>query len=197
MRVVDLVQGSEEWLRWKKHRIGGTLASTLMGHPYESPETVWQSFNYDTPIDNKNAAMRHGNEYEAQARKALETHVEEQFTPICGALEDYDFVSVSLDGISNDGKIIAEIKCPFNPVMFFNQIKKIPYYYYSQVQHALLVTGAELCCFWSWYKGQHALHLIYPNNTFQTEMLAREFYFYSCFLRKETPDFGRFSKINI
>jgi len=195
LKTIDLAQRSPEWIAWKKHKIGSTSISILMGmNPYEDIEQMWFSFNSDEIFTHTNAAMQHGNDQEDTARAALEKHVGEKFTPVCGAHNEYDFISVSLDGITDDGKIIAEIKNPFTQHSFYNSLTKPSKMYYSQMQHQLLVSGAEIACFWSYFKGQHALHIIKPDIKFQEEILVRAKYFYDCFLRKEKPEFERFSE---
>ncbi len=198
MIEIPLIQGSEKWLTWKKHSLGSTSCSILMNlNRYETVKTLWHALNGNKISVKNEIEVEHGRNTEDDARIALEKHVGEKFTPKCGIHEEYAFISASLDGITEDGKIICEIKSPFNFHNFSNQLKKITPMYYAQIQHQLEVSKAELAIFWTYFEKNHGMHIIYPNKEFIHEMLYREKYFYSCYINKSEPDWKIFRTYEI
>lgn len=70
--------------------------------------------------------------------------------PLCLVHERLDWMRASLDGLSFDGSIVLEIKCPLN-LRDRNAAAqgRVPSHYYSQLQHQLEVSGAEEAHYWS------------------------------------------------
>jgi predicted phage-related endonuclease len=103
------------------------------------------------------------------------------FTPIVVESTTYPFISCSLDGISQCGKFICEIKCPNESTHEDAIIGHIPVYYNVQIQHALMVTGAQYCIYFS-YRPEHkiptAMVKIYPNQELISEILKKEIEFW-------------------
>lgn len=197
MIPISLEQGSLEWLQFRKGKITATMSATIMGlNPFENIKDTWIGF-IDPKIREKkddNAATKHGTQTEPIARKALEIHTNEVFTPICGIHKDYNFIAASFDGVSKDNKIIAEIKCPFTAVSFYRELDSVPEMYYCQIQHQLMVNEeAQFACFFAYHGGKHSLKIVYPNPDFQNIMLERELYFYGLFIKGEEPDFTKFN----
>ena len=121
--------------------------------------------------------MRRGHDLEAKARECLESQVNMKFRPIVIESLEHPFISCSLDGISDDGRVICEIKCP-NKNTHEEAIEgNIPVYYNIQIQHALMVSGADYCWYFS-YRPEHdtptALVKIQPNPELILEILAKE-----------------------
>jgi len=89
--------------------------------------------------------MKHGSDSEAAARTAYEALTGHIMEPV--VLVDGDY-SASLDGMTLGGELIVEIKCPFkgraSALWAEASEGRVPEHYAWQVQHQLMVSGAEL-----------------------------------------------------
>lgn len=151
MPVIELVQGSQEWLDYRKSKIMATDTPILLGsNPWKTKLELWEEklgFREPTPL---NDAMRRGQELEPIARELAEIELKMKFTPKVIESEEHLWLAASLDGISACGKIILEIKCPKEATHLQTIHQNIPEYYIDQMQHQLLVTSAETCFYCSY-----------------------------------------------
>jgi len=89
--------------------------------------------------------MQRGLELEPAARAAYEKLTGLVMEPLVLVEGDY---SASLDGITLEGDLVLEIKCPVkgraSPLWQAVQANELPEYYFWQVQHQLMVAGAAL-----------------------------------------------------
>jgi len=199
-KKIDLVQGTPEWLAWRKGEDGtaitATAASVLMGlYPYGTVFELWQEKICSVPLEYKtNAHTEHGSNTEEEARQEFIKATGLEMIPVCVESVDYPFLRASLDGINEEHKIGLEIKCP---VYFgsFNKHKKAPLdYYYAQVQHQLLVCSFSNWALYSYFKGQDVLHIIEKDAIFQEELLRRCELFRSSVISRTPPDLDLYRK---
>jgi predicted phage-related endonuclease len=91
-----------------------------------------------------NAAMARGTQLEPLARDAYETRTGHVAQPL--VLVDGEY-SASLDGMTFDGGLIVEIKCPMkgrNSTLWKSVAEgTVPEYYGWQIEHQLMVSGSE------------------------------------------------------
>jgi putative phage-type endonuclease len=139
---IDLEQGSSGWLKWRASGVGGSDAPTVMR------ENPWQSYaglfkkKLDGKIDTfQNSKMSEGHRLEDQARKAYIAITGNVVTPSCMESLCDEFLKASVDGISEDGACVVEIKCGAKTYDEVAETRKVPKHYYGQLQHILLVTG--------------------------------------------------------
>lgn len=121
-------------------------------NPWE-PKTPAALIEHKLGIKNvfENAAMRRGTHLEPQARLAYEQLTGNIVEPVVGVHDDLPIYSASLDGITFDGDVIAEIKCPFkgeDSNAYKKASKGDAGHYIWQIQHQLFVSGAKLCHFY-------------------------------------------------
>ena len=123
--------------------------------------------------------MQRGKDLEEQARESF--HVENpglNFTPCVVESSEYPFLGASLDGITDRGLFILEIKCPGKKGMQIAKNGEILPYYETQMRHQLIVTGAEMCYYYC-YDGKegHTIE-VYPDKAWEKEYLpkAEEFW---------------------
>jgi len=136
--VVDLAQGTDEWLAW---RIGGVTAYMLycLKKGIRLPDDL-----------SKNPHVRRGKDMEPKVRTAIQAALAETLgdalLPICAQIKDVPFIRASLDGISKNGEPV-EMKAPSQGVWdsVNNEGEKSEHYatYWPQVQHQMLVTGSS------------------------------------------------------
>src|SRR5512135_619929 len=142
MKTITLEQGSVAWLAYRRNKIGGSDAPSIMNCGYKTPYQLYleKLGLYDQPLTN---AMKRGQELEPLAR--------DQFTRLTGiqtapaVIEHYDrpWQIASLDGLSNDGKTFVEIKTGGDAALERAKAGKVSDNNYCQVQHQLEVTGLQ------------------------------------------------------
>ncbi len=111
--------------------------------PWTTPYELWLQRTGRTTVE-VTAAMAHGTQMEPQARAAYEALTGHVMQPL--VLVDGDY-SASLDGITLDADLILEIKCPKSKdakLLQEARAGRVPVQVYWQIQHQLLVSGAQL-----------------------------------------------------
>jgi predicted phage-related endonuclease len=95
--------------------------------------------------------------------------------PLCLVHERLDWMRASLDGLSFDGSIVLEIKCPIN-LRDRNAAAQgwVPNHYYSQLQHQLEVSGADEAHYWSFDGRAGCLVKIRPDRDHMKRLVDAE-----------------------
>ena len=143
--IVNLVQGSREWHDHRRHYRNASETPAVLGvSPWLTAYQLWQQkLGLITP--EVNAAMLKGTELEPAARAAYEARTGLVMQPL--VLVDGEY-SASLDGLTLGGERIVEIKCPYrgqaSSLWQAVEAGELPEHYRWQVQHQLMVTGAEV-----------------------------------------------------
>lgn len=145
MNIIELEQGSQQWLDWRQTR---RMASETPAVTRRSPYQNWEGLRRVKRGENvkQTAAMAHGHQHEHEARLWAAAETGFLFTPVC--VEDGDYAA-SLDGF--DELSIAEIKCPFkgkqSDTWILAERGLIRPDYDDQIIHQMAVSGAEVCYF--------------------------------------------------
>jgi putative phage-type endonuclease len=188
MRKIELEQGSPEWLAWRKTVITATDASIIMGNnPWDTPYKCWQKKLGLIEENISNAAMERGKRLEPEARaKFIQFHGIDMIPAVVESTE-FDFLGASLDGISELGNSLLEIKCGGEKLHNMAMKGEIPDYYRDQMQHQLLVTGAEICYYYS-YDGTDGICLeVLPDPEYKEKFLPKAREFWKCVAFNEPP----------
>lgn len=151
MRIIDLNQGTTEWLEWRSNGIGASDIAILMGeNPHKTPMGL-----YNEKIGNTssftNDAMKHGNEQEPLARKWLESEYDVSLNSLCAQHDTYSFMRCSFDGINMGKRFCVEIKSPYSKEKIEQMKNEIPKMYYLQCQWQMMVCGfldSMVLCIW-------------------------------------------------
>lgn len=179
-----LIQGSEAWKEARKMRITGTDASCILGiNPYKSAYALWrQKMDLDPP-EVENEAMRRGTMLEPLAREWCNNYFMKTFEP---KVIIKDFMMASLDGISNDGREIIEIKCGHKAFSSaYNG--EIPNYYVCQMQHQMHVADVDLAYYVA-FNGETGIIIeVKRDQNFINEMIEKEREFYQCLISFTPP----------
>lgn len=150
MQIEKLEQSSPKWYDWRRGGIGASESAAILGcNPWQTREQIMAQ-KLGAFEQEGNADTRRGKELEPEARKAYERQMGIPMLPLCGAHSRYPFIRASFDGVSRDGKTILELKCPKSKNHAEWQRNGVPDYYCIQVQHQLLVSGAERAHFASY-----------------------------------------------
>lgn len=159
--IVQLAQGSPEWLAYRLSRRNASESAAVLGlSPWMTPYQLWLS-KTGRMESRVNQAMQRGTELESLARGAYENQTGLVMQPLVLEADGY---SASLDGMTLEGDLILEIKCPLRGTrseLWQDVLEgKVPQHYSVQVQHQLMVSGAALAHLWVFDGHQGILHAI-------------------------------------
>ncbi|EFO4798070.1 hypothetical protein HOW41_000532 [Campylobacter coli] len=146
-KIIDLEQGSPEWLNFRKGKIGASMVASCVGikGAFNSKEEA-RDIILGLKEVYQNEAMKKGNNYEALIRARVEFLHSVSITPVVlQSLENEMFIA-SLDGIDENG-VIYEFKYSQDEYDFIKRNKKPSDKYYAQVQFQLYISGKEKCIF--------------------------------------------------
>lgn len=188
MKIIELEQGSPEWLSWRRTVITATDASIIMGNnPWDTPYSCWQRKLGLIPEKESNEAMERGKRLEPEARAKFIEDYEIHMTAAVVESTEMDFLGASLDGISPLGGSLLEIKCGGSKLHSMAERGEIPVYYQDQMQHQLLVTGADMCYYYS-YDGKEGICIeVYPDPAFREAFIPKARDFWKCIAFSEPP----------
>lgn len=158
---VHLLQGSPEWLSYRLAKRNASESAAVMGlSPWMTPYQLWL-YKTGRHQPTVTGAMQHGTGLEPQARTAYEHQTGLVMQPLVLVAGAY---SASLDGLTMDGALVLEIKCPMrgNRSELWADVTngQIPEHYLVQVQHQLMVSGARTAHLWVFDGERGLLHSI-------------------------------------
>lgn len=147
--ILKLEQGTAEWHEHRARYRNASETAAIMGcSPWMSVYDMWL-LKTGRKTQAENEAMRHGTAMEPLARTAYEV---ETGTIMQAKVMVDGLYSASLDGITLNGKLLLEIKCPYQGQVseLWQQAKQgiAPEHYRLQVQQQLMVSGAKLAHLW-------------------------------------------------
>lgn len=185
--MIALEQNTEEWLEFRKTKIGSSDAPIIMGEsPWKTPQQLWEEKMGLKQSSYENAAMQRGKQLEAQARKAFELETGLVVWPNVLIHPEHEFIIASLDGITMDGQAAVEIKCPGEKTHQIALNSEIPKHYQIQMQHQLAVTGLKEMFYYS-YDGQNGITLkVQRDDALIETLLEKEQEFFRC-MQESTP----------
>lgn len=179
MKKINVEQGSTEWLSWRKTVITATDCPAILGSsPWSTPYKCWQRKLGLVEDQKSNEAMERGKRLEPEARAHFVECLGITMIPAVVESTEFTFLGASLDGISECGKYVLEIKCGGSNLHTQAAEGTIPQYYQHQIQHQILVTGAEKAYYYS-YDGKDGVCIeVLPDPEFKEKFLpiARAFW---------------------
>jgi putative phage-type endonuclease len=160
LRIVDVVQGSPEWLAWRLGKMMASNTAAILGKcPYSTPYEKWAEFTGRKPAFEGNEATERGKQMEDPARAAYEMHcgfIEAK--PVCVLHPTLDFIGASLDGLDFETMIPVEMKYASERSHQLALEGQVPEHYFYQVQHQLMcVPDAPYAHYWSYRSEKPAL----------------------------------------
>lgn len=144
MRLINLIQGSEDWLIFRRQNLMASEISSVLGiSPWKSRVDLWREkvLGHVKPV--YLPATERGKALEQPALRCAEEMLEMSFTPLVVLSDEYPQFGASLDGYDPINEVVIEIKAPNQKT--HNEALKgiIPDHYFVQIQWQLLVTGAK------------------------------------------------------
>lgn len=187
----ESIQGSEEWLEFRRNKIGASMAATIQGiDPWTTPLQLWEEIIYNqrktvTP------AMQRGKDLEGKAREWLSNLMNTFYEPAVLFSNKHPELIASLDGFCEhpDGTVaIAEIKVP-NSTTHQKAIDGIiPNHYWTQMQHQMIVADVKSMLYCS-FDGEDGVVLPCIRDDKYCEILiARELAFLDCVINFDPPE---------
>ena len=171
---------------WRTMRNASESAAVLGLSPWQTPYQLWLAKTGRSEVK-VTAAMQHGTALEPAARLAYEEHTGHVMQPL--VLSDAPY-SASLDGMTFDGSLIVEVKCPFrgqSSELWQQAVAgEVPLHYHCQIQHQLMVSGAELAHFWVFGDGHGLLVEVKPDTAFM-ERIKQGWEVFQVFQDTDTP----------
>lgn len=180
MRIVDVKQGSELWHEFRRTSLGATSASVICGcNPWKSVHDLYEEM-VEGKITPLNDAMKRGMELEEWARIWAEERLQMSLFPVTARHEFLDYMHASFDGLSIDGEVLIEIKCPGEKTHHIACQGKIPDYYKWQMQHQMEVANVDHMFYISYRSPDDVVMIQYNRDDVMIEDLLlkqKKFYF--------------------
>src|SRR5271169_444311 len=189
-RIEQLHQNTPDWHRWRLQGIGSSDAPVIMGDgAFKTLKKLWSIKTGRAKESCGGPAARRGHELERLARRAYEARMEIQMEPACLVHDRLQWMRASLDGVSFDGSIVLEIKCPWNERgQEAAREGRVPSQYYAQLQHQLEVSGAQEAHYWSFDGADGILVKVQPDQHYIARLVEAEADFWQRVLEKQWPE---------
>ncbi|MBI4005372.1 MAG: YqaJ viral recombinase family protein [Gammaproteobacteria bacterium] len=157
--IVDFQQGTKAWHEWRSQGIGASDAPAIMGeNPWKSPSQLMRE-KCGGRGNGTNAAMARGTELEPEARKSYEIRFGVCVVPACLQSTQHSWLRASVDGLAKNGSVVVEIKCGESVYRKTSTTRKVPGYYFGQLQHILAVTSLPAIDFWCYLPARPEVHI--------------------------------------
>ena len=190
MKILDLEQGTDAWLSWRKTVITATDCSCIMGNnPWTTLYQCWQRKLGLIPEQVTTNAMERGKRLEPIIRDRFIKKFGINMTPKVVESSEYDFLGASLDGLSDCGKYILEIKAGNANLSRMALEGIVPKYYLDQMQDQLLLTGADKCFYHvgSEDEADDVVIEVFPDPEFAKRFIPAARAFLKCIALNEAP----------
>lgn len=160
-KIIHLAQGSPEWLAYRLAKRNTSESAAVLGlSPWTTPYQLWlQKTGRSTQA--VSFVMQRGTDLEPAARLAYEKQIGLVMQPLVLEAGAY---SASLDGMTLEGDLILEIKCPMRGSRsdLWQDVSAgvVPEQYLVQVHHQLMVSGAAQAHLWVFDSHRGVLHAV-------------------------------------
>jgi putative phage-type endonuclease len=184
--IPEPFQGSEEWLALRRTKITATDARVLMGvDPWKTKKQLYDEKIGTGKPKTQTFYMKRGLDLE----DGIRNHLEEKYRmPLQKVTVVRGWCLASLDAMSLDGNIIAEIKCPGKKDHLLALKGEVPEKYYPQLQFTLHVTGLQFIYYESSEDGDTSESIIVERNQeYIDDMLEKCYEFYEMVQKKIEP----------
>lgn len=181
-------QGSQEWLEFRRSKIGSSDSSVIMElNPWKTPYQLCKQ-KLEGTEDPMTPAMRRGVEMEPRARELFIAKTGIHVIPDVITSNERPWQIASLDGIDDHGETIVEIKCGNTDLHTKALHGKIPPYYLCQIQHQMSVCNLEKAFYCSFDGIDIHIVEIERDATFIEKMVQKEEIFWKMVMNKEYPE---------
>ena len=189
-RIEPLHQNTPRWHDWRRHGVGSSDAPVIMGETaFRTAKMLWSLKTGKLGEARRSPAAQRGHLLESPARRAYERYSGITVEPVCMVHDEFDWMRASLDGLTFEGSIVLEIKCPINGRDHAAaRAGRIPPQYYAQLQHQLEVSKAAELHYWSFDGHQGSLVRVQPNRDYLGRLIEAETAFWTRVCENSWPD---------
>ena len=148
MKIINVLQGSPEWLEIRKTHFTASEVPAMLGYSkYQTRSELMAGKKFGIKKDGFNPLFEAGHEAERLARVVVEEQLGEDLFPITGVKEGTKLLA-SLDGITMDNAVIFEHKLKNDKLIkYIAEHQDLPDTHWGQVEQQLYVSSAEKCIF--------------------------------------------------
>ena len=148
MQEHKIIQGTPEWHEFRSRHLNASDAPAMMGEsPYKTRDELLREKATGVAVDVSEETQRRfddGHRFEALARPLAEKIIGEELYPVVGSNGKF---AASFDGMTMLGDVIFEHKTLNAALAAIGPDDQLPLHYRIQMEHQLLVSGAEKCLF--------------------------------------------------
>ncbi len=148
MQEHKIIQGTPEWHEFRSRHLNASDAPAMMGEsPYKTRDELLREKATGVAVDVSEETQRRfddGHRFEALARPLAEKIIGEELYPVVGSEGKF---GASFDGMTMLGDVIFEHKTLNAALAAIDPDEELPLYYRIQMEHQLMVSGAEKCLF--------------------------------------------------
>lgn len=183
-----LVQQTEEWLEFRRNKIGASDAPVIMGiSPWCTPYQLWAQKIGLREGPEKSLAMQRGIDLEDSARDCFEIKTGIFVLPQVVVHPQHEWMIASLDGMNIERSCIVEIKCAGKNDHDLAVDATMPPKYFPQIQHQLAVTGLDMSYYFSFDGNDGVVLEIYRDDDYIKKLIDKEKIFWDQLQNLEAP----------
>jgi len=191
MKLLALEQNSQEWLDFRRTKIGASDAPIIMGvSPYKSPKQLLNEKRTGVSSTVIHAGIQAGKDLEPYALSLLNADKGLKMEPIVCQSDEYEFMIASYDGYDLEANVACEIKVPNLADHQLAVNGKVPEKYYPQLQHQMLVSNLKSIIYCSYRDLEIATVVVERDEAYLKSLIAKEKEFYECMLDEESYALG-------
>jgi putative phage-type endonuclease len=181
--VIDLVQGSPEWLKYREKHVGASDVPSIMGCGYDSAYKVWLEKLGFGEKKYETAAMQKGKEFESIARTDFicQTGLVGIKPMVLHSLRE-DHLMASMDGADLEKDIALEIKIPTMTSGFHEMAMDgvVPEKFIPQLQTQMFVMGIAMIYYFSWHECSSKIIEVPYNEEYVKDLIQKTKEFQEC-----------------
>jgi len=182
-------QNTPEWLEMRQNHIGASDAPVIMQvSPWKTPMQLWEEKLGLREGFVTNPAIERGIALEPIALAEYNAKTGNASAPCVVVHPEIPYLMASLDGLSRDGLLAVEIKCPGALDHATALDGNIPDKYYPQLQHQLAVIGHQMLHYFSYSSDGSCLIEVQRDDEYIKDMLDKEAAFWGCVQSFSPPE---------
>lgn len=186
---IELPQGTEEWLAYRKNKIGASDAAPILGmSPWASAYDLWCE-KMGVKRREKSQSMSYGNKMEEEIRDRVISEMKIFFSPCVIESIQNPWQIASLDGLSDNGNLAIEIKCANSADHYLAFQRTVPKKYIPQLQHQMSCLGLDFIFYVSYNKEDLRIFPVERDEAFIKNLIQKEKEFYDSLQNFLPPDF--------
>ena len=190
MKIIDLEQGSQDWIDWRKKKVTASEIPIIIGKSkWCTPLQLWKRKLGFAEGQIDNFAMQRGRELEPIIREMVNMQLCSNYRPAVVQSDSLDWAIASLDGIDFDKNSILEIKTASLQDQKTAEQGKVPDHYWAQVQWQLFCSELETGHYASYH--DEKLEIVEFNIDYEyicDYILPKANEFYRRLLEQDAPD---------